>query len=395
MILSDRGKVDLRRTIIARLVLFSCCMIVVLFLSCKGESPVEGPTDTNDPDPNISDTYPYPDGKIFFTSPPLGLDGVLIFEPMGLLDVIPESHAGAHHNEIDVTPTTIPIYAMADGQIVNAGKQVFQNHNGLFVDYWMTVQYSTTISTKLGHVGRFTEDILTQLGDLGENRANEEVRVPVFAGDTLGYVYERSAFDIGITDESLELDYIYPEFHGWEDRYSARLTDYFHPPLLDAILEKCIRTDEPRWGKVDYDVPGKLVGAWFLQGTNDDSDSTHFAIAYHHIYGTRIGLSDGFARYALGESSTFMVKGNNPKPETIGQEDGFIKYEVLNVGQWQRLNDTFVQLDLSGVDTLAAVGTYLLQILGPETLKVERFFGQTADDVSGFTDNFRLYARKP
>lgn len=129
----------------------------------------------------------------------------------------------------------------------------------------MTVQYSTTISVKLGHVGRFTENIATQLGPLGINRANEEVRVPVCAGDTIGYVYELSALDIGITDESLQLNFIYPEFYGWEGRYSARLTDYYHAPLRDAILEKCFRTDEPRWGKVDYDIPGKLIGGWFLQ----------------------------------------------------------------------------------------------------------------------------------
>lgn len=106
-------------------------------------------------------------------------------------------------------------------------------------------------------------------------------------------------------------------------------------------------------------------------------------------------LGDGYASYALGEFSMFMVKGNSPKPETIGQEDGVIKYEVLTVVQWQRLNGTFLQLDLSGISTLAAVGTYLLQMLGPESLKVERFFGQTADEVTGFTDNARLYARKP
>lgn len=166
-------------------------MIGLLLVACGGKNPAN----TND------DTYPYPEGNIYFSAPPVDLGGIMFFESMGLLDVIPKSHAGAHHKQINVTPTTIPIYAMADGQIVNAGKQVLRNHNGLFVDYWMTVQYSTTISVKLGHVGRFTEAIAAKLGPLGENQANEQVRVPVSAGDTLGYVYERSALDIGITDE--------------------------------------------------------------------------------------------------------------------------------------------------------------------------------------------------
>lgn len=147
---------------------------------------------------------------------------------------------------------------------------------------------------------------------------------------------------------------------------------------------------------MDYDIPGKLIGNWFLLGSLSGADSAHFAIAYYHLYGSRVGLSDGYARYAQGEIFMFMVKGNGPKPETIGPENGLLKYEVLIVAQWNRIDDsTFVHTDLSGIDTLAAAGTYLLQMLGPETLKVERFFGQTADTVAGFTGNARIYARKP
>ena len=98
--------------------------------------------------------YDYPKGKIFFDFAPLDLDGVSFYEPMGSMGVFPQDHGGFFHYEYGINEPKTPIYAMTDGVVIELGKSGD--------DFFMIVKYSTTISTKLGHVGRFANFILNQ-----------------------------------------------------------------------------------------------------------------------------------------------------------------------------------------------------------------------------------------
>jgi len=366
---------------------FTSIAFIMLFISC-GENGMTV-------DPNL-DSYPYPEGNIFFTYPPVGLEGIAIIEPRGNVDVFPKPHAGAILKYYGVLPTTTPVYAMADGQIIGVEKYLTDTPLGVLEEHIIVIKHSTTLTVKYGHVGKLSENISSQLPSLTE-RSDEVLTIPVSAGDTIAWVFSYSALDILLMDNSQQLNYLYPEDLGPENRYSASLPDYFREPLRSNLLDMSIREEEPRWGKVDYDVAGKMIGIWYYTGNYNDVHAKQLAIAYNNIHPSRIAICDGYANYDLGVHGSYAIIGNEPKPETIGPESGMIKYEVFLFNSWDHPTDTtFVLNDISNIDENAqSKGTYLLQMLDMETLKIEPFYGLKPDEVTDFTENARIYARKP
>jgi len=375
------------RIIIVRFYYLALIAIVLLFISC-GESGMNV-------DPNM-DSYPYPEGKIYFTYPPVGLEGIANFSPRGAVDVLPKPHAGAYLKHYGLFPTTTPIYAMADGQIIGLGEYFTDTSFGPLAEHTIVIKHSTTMTVKYGHVGELSEKISSQLPPLTE-RSDNVLTIPVSAGDTIAWVFSYSALDILLMDNSQQLNYLYPEVLGPENRYSADLTEYFKEPLRTSLLNMCLREEEPRWGKVDYDVAGKMIGIWYYTGDYIDVHARQLGIAYNHEHPSRIALCDGYANFDLGVRGSYAIFGNEPKPETIGTESGMIKYEVFLFSSWDRPTDsTFVLRDISDIDENAqSKGTYLLQMLDEETLKVEPFFDKTAGEVDDFTGSARIYTRKP
>ena len=98
-------------------------------------------------------------------------------------------------------------------------------------------------------------------------------------------------------------------------------------------MAKSPRTAEPRGGRIDYDIDGRLVGSWFLEGTVDYSGGStpticgnrpcpywtgHLSIAYDHIDPEQIRISIG-ADVGIGEEqcrecdSVYGVLGKKAK----------------------------------------------------------------------------------
>jgi hypothetical protein len=355
-------------------------LVAVLgFISC-GEETTEDP----------GDTYPYPEGHVTFQYLPMDLNQVHFYEPMGALDIFPKDHGGFMHKELNSSAATLPIYALTDGQITQIGERG--------VDYFIVVKYSTTISTKLGHVGQIADWVINKAGGIGDE-TYKDVFIPVEAGDTIGYVCSCSSLDLGVHDVSLELSYYYPELYGFEVRYAADPLNYYDATLRSQLANKIFRTGEPKGGKVDYDVKGKLIGNWYLKTKRPENIFVnHFVIAYDHIYSSRVSLADGYAKYVekndIG-AFRYWVKGNAPKPEDIGVGVR-VKYEGFVFVPWTFSGGTYHLRDISNVDTDDEIlATYLMELTGPEELKVEMFFGKNASQVTDFTANARTYVRKP
>lgn len=188
--------------------------------------------------------------------------------------------------------------------------------------------------------------------------------------------------------------------------------DYFEEPIKTQLYEKIPRTAEPRGGKIDFDINGKLVGNWFQEGIDRWFDSEddyfgqcgdiecpysagHLSLVYDFIDPTQIRINIG---YDLGipELGPYGVKGNSPNPADIGIEDGAIKYELVD------LKDVSLEhgIDTSGGSPIFTVNdeskilaVFLVQMLDDQTIKVEIFPGKTADEITGFTDAARIYRR--
>ncbi|MSQ32057.1 MAG: hypothetical protein EXR59_02315 [Dehalococcoidia bacterium] len=189
--------------------------------------------------------------------------------------------------------------------------------------------------------------------------------------------------------------------------HSAQLFDYLKEPLKSQLLAHDLRQAEPRFGKIDYDIDGRAVGNWFLEGTGaydnhgggEDYWAGHRSLVYDALDPSGVMVSIGDWQ---GQALQFGVKGNSPDPEDVSVDKGMVKYElvmtdylVTSTGQkWDRQHYvnglTFVDID--NVPS-AVKGVLAVQLIESRKLKVETFLGKTADQVTGFTAAAIIYER--
>ena len=182
------------------------------------------------------------------------------------------------------------------------------------------------------------------------------------------------------------------------------LTIFIHMNgLAPEILEV---TGEPRGGKIDYDIDGRLVGNWFLEGTVDYRGSGplrfqnywygHLAIVYDYLDPTAIRISVG----GLGDygGMLFGVRGNTPDPADVTPASGLVKYELMGTSwvvaatgeRWDQSRHPGSAIRAVSSDFR---GTALVQMLGDRRIKMEVFLERAPDQVEGFTNGARIYER--
>ena len=92
----------------------------------------------------------------------------------------------------------------------------------------------------------------------------------------------------------------------------------------------------------------------------------------------------------------FAVAGNSPDPAEVSVDDGLVIYELTdyeyykNDTQWDRASLVQGLKLRNGIDTR---GVILLQLLDDQELKVEILPNETAETVSDFTENAKIYVR--
>ena len=351
--------------------------------------------------PEESDDYPYPVGRIVLSNLPVDIDRVVNFQGIGNLNVLPEDHGGFFTpQEGWYQEPTVPVYAPADGKIFRVSQRWYPSFAPYGDDFDLFMRVSTTITVGYAHMSALSDEILEAAGPAASGFEGADVDIEVQAGQILGYVGTQGALDWHLKDSAIQPSLLrqdrYPD--GWGD--AACYHEYYDEPLRGQLLAITERTVEPRCGKIDYDIAGRIIGNWFWeaevptpQAFNDYS--THLAIVYGQIEGDRVAISDGIAirpesphlgdeRY--GAARVFWVKNNEPKPETIGVAEGLVKYEIMEapplapIGERPPLDPTIK-------------GVFLVQLIEPGRLKVERVMGKTADEVAGFSIAARIYVR--
>src|SRR3989344_8862542 len=119
------------------------------------------------------------------------------------------------------------------------------------------------------------------------------VNIQVKAGQVVGKIGAQT-LDYGVWDTELPpaAGILVPEHYGWDGfrPYLADPLNYYDTELKKVVLSKYVRIAEPISGKVDYDIDGKLIGGWFLEGTGELTGGTtqnywvgHLAIAPEYL----------------------------------------------------------------------------------------------------------------
>lgn len=341
-------------------------------------------------------------GMVKMTHMPMDLKDVNTILPVGTL-------AGAHVTPIDhlyfypkdmTNRDAAPVYAMADGYIVNMQVRSQQVDTGQSQkdEYRLMIQHNCDTASYFDLLTSLDPSIKDQL------QPNASVRVPIKAGQVVGRVGAQS-LDTAIYNYGMELKgFVNPasyEAEPWKIHTDDFFT-YFNEDLRNQMLVLNPRKVAPFGGKIDYDVSGKLVGNWFQEGTNGYAGpkeyqngnnpgggkgywNGHFSIAPDAIDPSLTDIS--FGDYQ-GQAQQFTARKGSPDPATIGAEAGVVKYEMVK----------FIVPSPSPTGGKPApsntvLGTVLFQVLDGDKMKMEAFPNKTAAQVVGFTAAAKVYTR--
>lgn len=311
----------------------------------------------------------------------------------------------------------------ADGLIVDIGTFPFgpapEGYTGTLEYYRVIIWHSCKVSSIFIHLGGLALEILEVTGQLeGGSRGWSASRggqsIPVKAGQVIGKVgaqgIDFSVHDTRVTLEGFQVPEHY-QGEAWKI-HTVDPFDYFEEPVRSQLLEKNPRKAAPYGGKIDYDIKGRLVGNWFLEGTVDYSAgglkeqskfcgnrpcpywNGHLAIAYDHIDPEQIRISiggeTGIPRDACNIcQAVYGVKGNAPDPATIDAASGLVKYDLV---AREFIDNTGIREPTRNAED-QVLGEFLAQVLDDTSIKVEAIPGRTSSQVTGFSESARLYHR--
>lgn len=356
------------------------------------------------------------------TASPIALRDLAYINPMGLMiggHVTPIDHGyfyvkGAFTNP----PQQAAVYSPISGNISTVTRTVRNGDPGAnadhsvvvtYDDYAVTIEATCTFRIRFSNLVRFGGKLGRKIGQLGKNQS----RFPnyaVKAGELIGYTGHPTAngIDVWVENDNATLTgFVNPVQYTAAESWKTHMVDLFNytkAPLKNQLLAYDLRSVAPRWGKIDYDIDGKLVGSWFKKRTGGYGGlkkgtegywAGHLSIVYDGIDPSQIEIS--FGSYQ-GKPGQFVVVGNTPDPATVDQSSGVVKYELDQIQYYSP--DSGQPWD--GMSYIANMrvraagspqGTVLMQLISKRVLKVEIFPGQSAAQVTKFDSAALIYER--
>ena len=383
------------------LVVFSLVLIFLLISGCTTQQ--ENQTENGNGDEE--DDTPDESGFITFNYPPFDLEKVAFIRPMGAMSgghVTPVDHQYYVSYDADLgdqDSVDIDVYSPGDGRVISiqhmsvaAGDSPIQ-----IDDFRLVIEHTSTISSYYIHVDELSEKLAAVAPPLGSYAS---VNVAVDAGEVIGKY--GGSVDYNIADEDVILNFVNLESYENEEWkiHCADPFNYFNESIKSQMVEKCLRTEEPIGGKIDYDIDGRLVGTWFKENTNKYEGlnperywAGHLTIAYDSIDPDHIIVSIGTF---VDSAEQFGVSGNSPDPANVSIETGLVKYELVGYDYYDGDEKWDIMTLVKGLQVKNnnyVRGIVLFQLIEDQKLKVEFFPGETAETVSDFTENAMIYER--
>jgi len=349
-------------------------------------------------------------GAVRFAHSPMRVDDIERITPMGLMiggHVCPIDHGYFYPKATKPGQPHFDVMSPADGYIVMVGHRTqltgSTEHKRDYDDYALHIEHTGTFFTFYDLLTQLDPSVLKHLDEATRERFAKknmgppvQVRIPVKAGQVVGKIGGRS-LDVAVINTEVTLKgFLTPKLYG---HYAWRvhvvdLFDCFDEPLKGDLLKLNTRKAKPYFGKIDYDIDGKLVGNWFKEGSGgypgDRRDPRgywmgHLAFAYHHVDPTLVLVSIGDFD---GKPRQFAVQGNGPDPAKISAKDGLVKYELL----YASINSNGDRIELPP-QMRGVQGTLLAQVLDNRKLKIEVLPGRKANEVRDFGKEARIYER--
>ena len=356
---------------------------------------------------------------VVFTSLPLDIKSIKAVEPQGELTnsghVTPGDHVGFQY---DSSGPKINVYAIADGYIKRVERNMpfgdIKSKN-----YHLYIEFSCSMFGSYVHVTEIAPEILEadpefkrldSLEVVPDNERSIWPNIAIKAGQVIGKADEWGLLGMLTVDTDVTLPgFTSPEKYKGEEwkMHAVPPFDYFTPELKERLMENNPRKKGPRGGKIDFDVPGKLSGNWFLEGTDYSGSKEkipiycgnqlcpywagHLAFVYDFVDSdqVRVSFGDYSGWYPQGP---YGVKGTDPAK--IGAEDGLVKLELVSIDDIGNECGFPTQgKPLCTRNSDKVVGIMLVQMLDSNKIKVELFPGKAASQVNNFTSDAKIYER--
>ncbi len=344
-------------------------------------------------------------GTVALTSP-MKYEDIGIIIPMGATiggHVTPIDHMYFQPIIFHSAPDSYGVVADADGIISSIGLEGQPTDGSVnrYNKYRIVMYHSCDFYSIYNLITSLSPRIMGITGVISAG-SNWGGAIPVKRGELLGKIGGQT-LDLSVNYDTVTLDGFLNlksyDREPWKI-HTVDPFDYWEPEVREKLLEKNIRKVAPLGGKIDYDVEGRLVGNWFVEGTNGYQGNnphaywdTHLAFVYNEVDPTFIIVSVGdFA----GEPKQFAVRGNVPNPATVRVSSGVIKYELVdfdytsNGKMWDHMS---LAPHIGVVSNDFVRGVILVEMIESRTLKVEVFPDKKAGEVLGFTANAKVYVR--
>jgi hypothetical protein len=361
--------------------------------SPRPEEPVSSPAEA---------PLPTCDGAVVFDHPPVDLDAVEYLLPLGLMTdshVTPVDH---HYFQNFLEPDReIEVYAPGTGRVVSIqhfGSPVAENREGLVDDFRIVIEHTCTISSIFIHIDHLVPKLAEHDPGIG-NYAG--IDVAVGAGELIGWFTEN--VDFNLVDLDFVTDGLIDPASYRQEPWKIHVPNtfaYFTPELAAQLEDLSLRTAEPRAGRFAYDIDGRLVGNWFLEGSNGyagtDPDrywAGHLTFAYDYLDPSLIIVSIGTFDT---RSRQFAVTGNGPDPAEVSIDSGLVVYELVDWDYWagdERWDRHSFASGITAAPGASVSGVIAVQMVTERELLVEVVPGITADEISGIGPEAKLYTR--
>lgn len=344
---------------------------------------------------------------------PMKPEDFTIIIPYGLMvggHVTPIDHQYFGPRDYKSKPDAYEVKAMADSKIVD----ITSRPRPFGQEYRMVFTISCTYFYYYDLVTSLTPEIKAIYDDANSDKQRRKpINISVKAGQPIGRIGGQT-LDFAVWDTTKPLQgFLVPEHYSSMERwkiFTADPLDYYTDELKKFILSRYVRTAQPISGKIDYDEDGKLIGNWFLEGTNGyEGDRqapngaywrTHLSFS-PNLYATDwfvISIGD-FPSPKDGVGAQFVSPKNSPNPKDVSVETGLVKYDL---SYWSYTKNGGVPWDQNSLASNIAIqpniqeptkGCALVQMIEGRKIKFEAFQAKKCANVSGFSTAVKIYTR--
>lgn len=342
---------------------------------------------------------------------PMNLEDIAMIQPYGLMiggHVTPIDHQYFSPADFNSAPDTYDVYAMADARIVGIGTRQHPGF-GQYKDRTVTdYRLVFTVSCKLLYYYDLVTSLAPDIQAEYEAKGNA-IDLPVKSGQLIGKIGGQT-LDFAVWDMDVNLTgFVVPEHYvaeSWKI-HTADPLNYYTDEVKAQALSKYARQAEPRSGKIDYDVDGKLIGNWFKVGTNGYggvSGNTGYNYWTGHLSFAPDFLAPSGWLISIGNwpapegASQFAAAESGPHPADVDVDTHLVKYTLVEYRQYVNGQSWSGMTRPQGALTLHKYtsnvhGCFLVQMTGTRTLTAEAFKGKSCASISGFDENAVMYER--